>query len=236
MSDQANSGANNADAGDAGKGGDAGSNDSGKDTLLNQGAGDGDQGGKGADDGKNQQQQADGKQGQNGDGKSGDSDAGKGDDSKENGDGKPQGAPEKYEFKAPEGKEFDPEMLSAFEAGARKANLPQEAAQEILDSMGTAMAARQEKIATAWADETRGDKELGGDKLNETLSVTKKVLDTFGDDEARVLLDSTGLGNHLAFVRLFHKIGKAISEDTFVGDRAGDQSADPARVMYDNMN
>ncbi len=41
-------------------------------------------------------------------------------------------APEKYEFKAPEGREFDSEVVKNFSEVARELNLTQDAAQKIL--------------------------------------------------------------------------------------------------------
>src|SRR5580700_10340376 len=59
------------------------------------------------------------------------------------------GAPEKYEFKAPENTEYDSNLLAAFEAGAKEANLPQLAAQKLLDQMAPNLLARQTEQVTA---------------------------------------------------------------------------------------
>src|ERR1039458_9779825 len=73
-----------------------------------------------------------------------------------------EGAPEKYEFKAPAGTEYDASILTAFEAGARDANLSQEAAQKLLETMSPQIAARQaEQVAAVrqgWFDASKADK------------------------------------------------------------------------------
>ena len=106
---------------------------------------------------------------------------------------KPQAAPEKYEFKAPEGKQFDAEVLSTYSEVARELNLSQEAAQRVLDAMAPKMAERQvaqiEAIRTEWANTSKTDKEFGGEKLSENLSTAKKALDAFGTTELRTLLN-----------------------------------------------
>lgn len=147
----------------------------------------------------------------------------------------PAGAPEKYEFKAHEGREFDPEIIGTFSDVARELNLTQDAAQKVLDRMGPKMAERQaayaESLRTQWAEKARGDKEIGGDKLDANLAVAKKALDAFGNQELRTLLNESGLGNHPEVIRLLYKAGRAISEDGYVGSSAG-----AARQMPRNFN
>lgn len=156
------------------------------------------------------------------------------------GEAKPaEGAPEKYEFKAPEGQTYDSQLLEAFEAGVRKANLPQAAAQELLDQMAPKMAERQAEQVTAiregWLTASKADKEFGGDQLEANLAVAKKALDTFGSPELSKLLASTGLGNHPELIRMMFKAGKALSEDSFVAGSAPTQSRpNAAAVLYDN--
>ena len=129
-------------------------------------------------------------------------------------------APEKYEFKAPEGMEFTPSVLDAYSGVAKKAGLSQEVAQELIDTVTPAIAAAQIEQMKAthkeWTDAATVDKEFGGEKLKENLGVARKALDTFGTPELRTLLDTTGFGNHPEVLRLLFRAGKAISEDTIV--------------------
>lgn len=149
-------------------------------------------------------------------------------------------APEKYEFKAPEGKAFDEAVLTQFSEVAKELNLPQDAAQKILDKVAPAIQARQaeaiQAARTEWANTARIDKEFGGDKLPENLAVAKKALDTFGTPELRALLNESGLGNHPEVIRLMYRAGKAISEDGFVpGSRTSTTEADPAKRLFPNQ-
>jgi hypothetical protein len=163
----------------------------------------------------------------------GKADGDKGDDGK-------AGAPEQYEFKAVEGAEISPESLTEFSQVAKELNLPQEAAQKILDKMAPALAARQaeaiEAVQAEWATNARTDKEFGGDKLTESLSTAKKALDTFGTPELRTLLNESGLGNHPEVIRVLYRAGKAISEDGMVqGTRANASQSDPAKRLFPNQ-
>lgn len=131
-----------------------------------------------------------------------------------------QGAPEKYELAIPEGLSLDESGMEAFSQFAKSQNLTNEAAQSLLDTMGPAMAKRQaqvlDTVRTQWADSARSDKEFGGEKLSENLSVAKRALDAYGSPELRSLLNESGLGNHPEVIRFFVRAGKAISQDTFV--------------------
>lgn len=148
--------------------------------------------------------------------------------------------PEKYEFTAPDGREFDGETIAAYSEVARELGLSQEAAQKLLDRMGPQMAQRQEAqiqaVRNEWTKAATSDKEFGGEKLSENLSVAKKALDAFGTPELRDLLNTSGLGNHPEVIRLFFRAGKAISEDRFVGGSATTAKARGPMTFDDAAN
>lgn len=152
----------------------------------------------------------------------------------------PQGAPDKYEFNAPEGKNFSPEVLASFSEVAKELNLSQDNAQKVIDKIGNGLADKQAAMVTeartAWVESAKADKEFGGDALEENLSVAKKALDTFGSDELKTLLKESGLGDHPEIIRVFYRAGKAISEDGRLV--AGGQAAKPndAKSFYPNSN
>ena len=137
----------------------------------------------------------------------------------------PEGAPDKYEFNAkvadaPE--ELDPEVLTAFGDVAKELNLPQEAAQKVLDKVAPVIQAKQakvlEQVKTDWANDSQADKEFGGENLAENLEIAKKSLEAFGSDTLKSLLHETGFGNHPEIIRFMYKVGSAISEDSYVGN------------------
>ncbi|KAA3649391.1 MAG: protease [Proteobacteria bacterium] len=163
-------------------------------------------------------------------------------DTKTEGDGeeqKPEGAPEKYEFQAPEGQEFSPEVIGAFSEVAKELNLTQADAQKVIDKIAPAMAERQanaiEQARSQWAESAKTDGEFGGDKLPENLAVAKKALDQFGTPELRDLLEQSGLGNHPEIIRVLYRAGKAISEDRVVSGQLASGQADPAKRLFPNQ-
>lgn len=147
-------------------------------------------------------------------------------------------APEKYEFKPPEGKEYDPSTLAKFSEIARKHDMTQEAAQSLLDDLAPMVADRQaqalETLRTEWAEASRADKEFGGANLDENMAVAKKAMDKFATPELRALLNESGLGNHPELIRVFYRAGKAISEDKFVPPSVGGVPSNraAASVLY----
>jgi len=139
-----------------------------------------------------------------------------------------EGAPEKYEFNnkvtdAPE--VLDPEVLTAFGEVAKDLDLPQEAAQKVLDKVAPVIQARQaqavEKARTDWAEQSQSDEEFGGESLNSNLEIAKSSLNAFGTDAFKSLLAESGLGNHPEVIRFMYRAGKAISEDSYVGNSQG---------------
>lgn len=151
---------------------------------------------------------------------------------------KPEGAPDKYEFKAGEGVELDSGAMADFEPVARELNLTNEQAQKLVDVYPKILAGVQQRQVEAWQKQTEGwaetvkaDKEVGGDKLTSNLSAAQRALDQFGTPELREYLDGTGLGNHPELVKAFIKVGKAMSEDGVItGKESGQRSA--AEVLY----
>jgi hypothetical protein len=148
--------------------------------------------------------------------------------------------PETYEdFKAPEGVTLDTEISDEFKVMAKELKLPQGKAQKVAD-LGVKMAARWQatqneaiaKTVAGWADETRADRDLGGDKLDANLAVAKKALDAFGTPELKKMLNESGFGNNIEIIRLLHKAGLTLSEDTVVIGKGSGQTEVP---MHDRM-
>lgn len=140
----------------------------------------------------------------------------------------PEGAPDKYEFNskvadAPD--ELDPEVLTAFGDVAKELNLPQKAAQKVLDKVAPVIQAKQakvlEEVKAGWVSDSQADQEFGGENLNDNLEIAKSALDAFGNQALKSLLVETGFGNHPEIIRFMYRAGKAISEDSYVGNSEG---------------
>lgn len=155
--------------------------------------------------------------------------------------GKPEGESKStdevaYDFKMPEGVELDAASADEFKAIAKELNLSKDAAQKVVDLAVRREQARAEaftKQVEDWAAQVKADPEMG---KPENLAAARKVIETFGDDETKSLLNSTGMGNHPALVRFVLKISKAISEDKYLAGKDTSEPAkkDPASILYGN--
>lgn len=164
------------------------------------------------------------------------------DDAGKTADAAAAGAPEKYELTAPEGFQLEPETTAQFETVARELNLSNEQANKLIPlgaQLAQQIAAQQQdahvKQVAQWLEASKADKDIGGDKFDASVQVALKARDKFATPELRTLMDQTGLGNHPEIVRLFHRIGTAIADDSFVqAPSGGGSQKSAASVLFDN--
>lgn len=155
---------------------------------------------------------------------------------------KPAGAPETYAaFTLPEGVTLETEVVTELQGLAKDLNLTQEQAQKLADrevKQRDAFATKQADAITAvheqWATTSKADKEFGGDNLTANLAIAKKAMDKFAAPEMKQWLEASGLGNHPEVIRTFFRIGKAISEDSFVQGGNTPPANRDARSFYPN--
>ena len=133
--------------------------------------------------------------------------------------------------------EFDEETINLYAEAAKEAGLSQAKADIILGKIAPHLAQQQikavEKASAEWEAASRADPEFGGDKLNENLSVAAKAIEQFATPELKTLLNESRLGNNPEVIRLFYRVGKAISEDGFVSATGAPQTSD-ARALFPN--
>ena len=153
---------------------------------------------------------------------------------------KPEATPEPValeytDFTIPEGSTLDGEVLEDYKAAAKECGLNQANAQKLIEFGAIAQAKALDKMSATWTADSTNDKEFGGDKLNENLAIASKARDAFATPELRALLESSRLGNHPEMIRVFYKIGKAMSEDSLVpGGRAPLATQSAAEKLYGN--
>lgn len=166
----------------------------------------------------------------------------------------PAKAPEKYEaYKLPEGFEMNETQTTEVNKLFKDLNLPQEAAQKLVDyyAKASADAAKAnadlyESTRKGWRDSVLADTELGG-KINEVKATVSSALDTLGDaklaGEFRAAMDLTGAGDHPAFVKAFYKLAQKLTEGKPVdagkpsteGQRRPGAPQTAAHALYPNL-
>ena len=151
----------------------------------------------------------------------------------------------KYEaFNIPDGQGVDEEKLSKFTEAATAAKLSQEDAQSFVDLYVDAVKEAGEEHVKAWADvqakwvnDAKEDKEIGGDKFQETIVTAKTALKVLGNEQLIEALNVTGMGNHPEFIRFFAKVGRAIGEDGVHFGRGEAKETTPiANRLFPNQN
>lgn len=149
-----------------------------------------------------------------------------------------QGAPETYEFTLPDNYTVAP-IMDDFKAIAKESGLSQDAAQKMVDLYVKAEQQRMENwqgIQKEWVETAKADKEYGGAKFNENITVAAGVINKYGTPELRKAMDDYGIGNHPEFIRFCVKVGKSMAEDNHVsGQASATKDADPAKTLYPNM-
>lgn len=132
-------------------------------------------------------------------------------------------APDKYELVRSEESLLSDETVEGLEKYARENGLSNEKAQELLDRQNQLLAefsekqkSEMEQEISAWVEEAKKDKEIGGDKFNESIEMAKRVVEKFGSDEFKKALNSSGIGNHPELIRTFARIGRMMADDSFV--------------------
>ena len=160
------------------------------------------------------------------------------------------GAPDEYVFTPPDGVEIDEAQLEAFGEYAHDLGLSQDQFQKLIDfEMGRAQQAQSQMAeayterVSGWAEATKADKELGGEALDEHLGLAKRAMDAFASPELAKLIDTPstenpdglGLGNHPEVIRLFYRVGKAISESDLVTGDSKVEGPASLQKMYPTM-
>ena len=83
---------------------------------------------------------------------------------------------------------------------------------EVLKSQSEKAMADWEAMNATWQDEVKADPEIGGAKLDGTLSAISTLINTHGSPELRQIMDATGAGNNVHVVRFMAKIATLLGE------------------------
>ena len=165
-------------------------------------------------------------------------------------EGKEEGVPDEYKFEAPEGMAVNEEALTQFADTAKELKLSQAQYQSLIEydlqrqaDAAKAMSDQYNNRVADWANETKADKTIGGEALDENLGVAKRAIETFGDDDLAQIMaapsaenpDGLGLGNHPAMIRLFYRVGKSIGESSLVTGDSKVEGPSALERMYPSM-
>ena len=165
-----------------------------------------------------------------------------------------EGVPDQYTFDPPEGYELtevDKAALEQFDPLAKELGLSQSQYEKIVGfEIQRAQAASEEAVSgwndrvSSWKAGVRTDNEIGGEKLQESIQLSKNAIKQFGDPELNALLkspspenpDGLALNNHPALLRFFTRVGKVLADPELIQGGEDRRPEDIATRMYPSMS
>ena len=161
------------------------------------------------------------------------------------GDEDKDGAPTEYQdFTLPEGIEMDTDLLGKFAPILQGMKATQEQAQSFIDlhveGLQNLVATQQadwKEVVDGWKTAAQTDEEFGKGKYDASLATARVAMREFGTPALFKALEDTGMGEHPEFIRIFHRVGKAIEEDSFSFGKTGEEGAPktPAERIFPNQ-
>ena len=146
---------------------------------------------------------------------------------------------ESYDFKLPEGVQLDQQLLDKVTPIFKDAGLNQEQAQSLVDAYSEQVESQLQsqhdsfnQLISDWQQQSKTDKDFGGDKFNENVGIAKSALEKFGTPELSQALNESGLGNHPEVIRMLVKVGRMTQEDNPGGGSPVTQERDLADKLY----
>lgn len=152
-------------------------------------------------------------------------------------------SPDTYaDFVMPEGVEVDAVMLTDATPLFKELGLSQEQAQKLIDFQAKHVQASSKsqvdtfnQLMNDWQEQSKNDKEFGGDKFEENVKVAQAAISKFGTPGLKQLLEEHGVGNHPEVIRFMVKVGKLTAEDVPGGSTLPTSKAqDRVSLLYPN--
>jgi len=153
--------------------------------------------------------------------------------------------PDTYaDFVMPEGVELDETALANADPLFKELGLTQEKAQKVIDLYAKQVQAGSQaqieafnQLKNDWREQSKNDKEFGGDKFDENVKVGQLAITKYGTPELKQVLEDHGLGNHPEMVRFMVHVGRTLGED--VPGTTGtvtSQAKDRVTTLYPKAN
>lgn len=79
-------------------------------------------------------------------------------------------------------------------------------------------------------------KQEWADKFNENAQIANKALKHYGGEEVAKTITESGLGNNAAFLKMFHKLGQNLNEDSSIGLNQSSNNLNPSLAKSQKAN
>ena len=77
----------------------------------------------------------------------------------------------------------------------------------------------KQKIA-GYETSIKTDKELGGEKYNQSVSLAQRVVERYGNESLKNEFNQTGFGSHPEVIRMLSRIGRQMGDDQLISPNA----------------
>jgi hypothetical protein len=118
----------------------------------------------------------------------------------------------------PKGLAWDEGLEKDYKAAAHKLGLSAKQAQGLLEFHLSNQAGAAEKSIMSMEEGSKALKEEWKEDYDKNLAIAVRAVDELAPPEVKVILDSTGLGNHPAMIKWMSEIGREFLETTIVGE------------------
>lgn len=148
------------------------------------------------------------------------------------------------DFKLPEGAVLQDSVRDEFLGVLNNKELtPAAQAQALVDLQAKVSKEASEAGSQAWTDmqtqwqtEVKNDPDVGGAKLDTNLAGIGKLIDTYGSNELRAVMDLTGAGNNVHVVKFLANVAKQLTEGAPVsGGTPTTTEESLASILYPTM-
>lgn len=141
--------------------------------------------------------------------------------------------PDAYSIQTPAGVELNSSVIQALTPTFKDLKLSNEAANKLTTTFIEFAASEAKANSQRDMDALMKDPEVGGMNYGRTTARVDAALRAFTEPSFRVLLETKGLANNLEFVRVFERIGRAMTADTSArGSPTGAQELSTADKIY----
>ena len=145
-----------------------------------------------------------------------------------------------YALKLEEGSPLSDSDIDRISTLAKEKGLSEEDAKALISGEEAAVTGYKdaqmqevEDVRSSWVEESKSDKEFGGEEFDANMATAKTAIDKYGSAEFKKALEDTGFGNHPEVVRTFYRIGEAMANDKLVtAESQVSGKLETANVLY----
>lgn len=120
---------------------------------------------------------------------------------------------------------------------------PSQQAQALVDLQAQVAQQASEAGSQAWTDmqdqwvnEVRSDPDVGGQRFDTSITNIGKLIDEFGSDELRAVMDITGAGNNVHVIKFLANVASRLTEGTQISNGSPVKTeASIAETLYPSM-